>query len=179
MLFGSRDEFAIECHEKAMSADRLVRGRVCVWCRGVGLGRLQEPCILTGLECHLRDLLGTLDTRQDPAVDNKGDEEAIRLLTWASYGLDEEIDVGGRRFGPADRRRMSRFVFLTNRLEAFDGWSAFLLLSGEEVRILYRLPTGERGGARVAVARFTEVVRAFLAWVEGLRAQTTGEPGGS
>jgi hypothetical protein len=179
MLFGSRDEFAIECHERPMWGDGLVRGGVCVWCRGVGLGRLKEPCILTALQCHLERLLWDLHTRSDPAVEDKGDEEAFRLLSWASYGLDECIEVGGRRFGPADQRRLGRFVFLTNSLEAFDGWSAFLLVSGEDARILYRLPTDERGGARVPVARFTEVVRAFLAWVEDLSTRTTGDPAGS
>ena len=125
MLFGKREDFAIECYHDPISNETgHVFGRICVWANNIQLGNINEPaCILGVLENFFSECLSELSSLSDAAVDSLSDDDAFEFLNQAIYGNDartlEQIKI--------DARRYSKFVFLTNWSEAFDGTNAFLL----------------------------------------------------
>src|SRR5580704_7878493 len=118
MLFGRRDEFAIECYHDPISNEMgLVFGRICVWANNIPLGNIKESgCILGTVASCFFQCLSELPSLYDDAVDDLSDETAFDFLDRAIYGDDartvEQIEI--------DASRYSKFVFLTNWSEAFD-----------------------------------------------------------
>lgn len=93
------------------------------------------------------------------------DTGRLRVLGRALYGDDDRSLQEVR----ADAHRFSKFDFLTNWGESFDGNKGFLLHSGDGLRVLFR-----RGLEPVAARRITEdglrhAVQGFLGWVEAQR----------
>jgi hypothetical protein len=163
MLFGQRDEFAIECYHEPISNEAgHVFGRICVWAKNVRLGNINEPaCILGVLQSCFSEFLSELPHLQDPEIDNLDDTEAFEFLNRMIYGDDartlEQLQ--------ADARRYSKFVFLTNWSEAFDGTNAFLLRSPDGFRILFRLHNDQRGSASVTKTGLVSAIQQFLNWM--------------
>jgi hypothetical protein len=164
MLLGVGDDFAIECvHEPDYPNDRgWVFGRMCVWARGVTLGDLTEPaCMLNVTEGHFQDCLSLLDELHDEAVDGLPDEAAFRFLDAKIYLDDDRTNEEVL----ADSLRYSKFDFLTNCGESFDGIKAFLLKSGNHFRVLYRLTSGTIGGVEITRCGLVSATLAFLEWI--------------
>ncbi|MEO6809249.1 MAG: Imm42 family immunity protein, partial [Isosphaeraceae bacterium] len=164
MLIGVREDFAIECiHEPDYPNDRgWVYGRMCLWGRGVELGNLSEPaCMLNVTEGQFQDCLGRLDELHDEFVDDLPDEAAFRLLDAALY-LDNDRS---NQQVHADALRYSKFNFLNNWGESFDGITAFLLKSGDHFRILYRLSCDTMGSIEVTRDGLVNAMLAFLEWM--------------
>ena len=94
---------------------------------------------------NVSQCLSELPAFYDDAVDDLSDDAAFDFLDRAIYGDDartvEQIAI--------DARRYSKFVFLTNGSEAFDGTNAFLLYGSPGLRILFRLRTGEKGSVAI------------------------------
>lgn len=165
MLLGKKNGFAIECiHEPNYPDDRrIVYGRMCVWCHGVALGDLAETdCILNTVACAFRECLGRLDELQDESIDELSDEEAFGFLDDVLY-LDNELSDQQIH---AASQRFSKFVFLTNWGETFDGCKAFMAKRDQAFRILYRLPSDEMGAVKVTRADLVGSIQAFLDWME-------------
>ena len=164
MIFGVREDFAIECfHEPEYpNAHGWVFGRMCVWARGVELGNLDEPaCMLNVTEGHFEDCLDQLDELCDESVDDLPNGVAFQFLDTALYLDDARTNAQIH----SDAVRFSKFDFLTNWGESFDGTKAFLLKSGEHYRILYRLSCDTCGSADVTRERLVNAMLAFLEWM--------------
>lgn len=164
MLFGVKDDVAIECyHEPSYPNDRgWVFGRMCMWACGVELGNLSEPvCMLNVTEGSFQDCLRQLDDLHDEAVDHLSDEAAFLFLDGALYLDDDRTNHQIH----ADALRFSKFNFLINWGESFDGIKAFLLKSGDHFRILYRLSCNTLGCAEVTREGLVHALRAFLEWM--------------
>jgi hypothetical protein len=163
MLFGRRDDFAIECyHDPIPNETGLVFGRICVWANNIPLGNIHESgCILGAVASCFSQCLSELPSLYDSAVDDLSNEAAFDFLDRAIYGDDartiERIEN--------DARRYSRFVFLTNWSEAFDGTNAFLLYGPSGLRIVFRLRTDERGSAAITESGLVDAIEKFLHWV--------------
>jgi hypothetical protein len=163
MLFGQRNDFAVEAHhEQILNANGCVFGRVCVWAKDLALGNIEEPaCILGSVQGAFEHLLLTIESLHDPSLDSLGDREAFDLLNVAIYGEDsrtaERIAI--------DSKRYSKFVFLTNWGEAFDGTNAFLLKAPNGFRILYQLKNDIRGSALVSHLGLRNAAQSFVKWV--------------
>ena len=66
-----------------------------------------------------------------------------------------------------DARRFSRFDFLTNWGEQFDGYKSFILCRDpEELLVLYRTPDDVRGSASFTANGFVTATQGFLTWFE-------------
>lgn len=164
MLLGVKDDFAIECvHEPDYPNDHgWVFGRMCVWGRGISLGDLTEPaCMLNVTEGQFQDCLGRLDELHDEAVDGLPDEAAFEFLDAALYLDDDRTNHQIH----ADALRYSKFNFLINWGESFDGIKAFMLGSEDRFRILYRLPCGTMGSVVVTRDGLVNAMMAFLEWM--------------
>jgi hypothetical protein len=164
MLLGVREDFAIECiHEPDYPNDHgWVFGRMCVWGCGVELGDLSEPaCMLNVTEGCFQDCLGRLDELHDNHVDDLPDEAAFQFLDVALYLDDDRTDQQVH----TDSLRYSKFNFLINWGESFDGVKAFLLKSGDRFRVLYRLSCGTTGSVEVTRDGLVGSVQAFLEWM--------------
>lgn len=163
MLFGKREDFAIECYHDPISNETgHVFGRICVWANNIQLGNINEPaCILGVLENFFSECLSELSSLSDAAVDSLSDDDAFEFLNQAIYGNDartlEQIKI--------DARRYSKFVFLTNWSEAFDGTNAFLLGSPTGFRIIFRLRNDERGSASITRSGLINAIEQFLRWM--------------
>jgi hypothetical protein len=165
MLLGVKEDFAIECfHELDYPNDKeWVFGRMCVWVQGVELGNIREPsCMLNVTEGHIDDCLGQLDKLHDSAVDDLPDVEAFRFLDAALYLDDDRTDQQIH----ADAIRFSKFDFLTNWGESFDGVKAFLLKKGDRFRILFRLSSDDTpGSVEVTRESLVSAILAFQRWM--------------
>ena len=164
MLLGVREDFAIQCiHEPDYPNDHgWVFGRMCVWGRGVELGDLSEPaCMLNVTEGFFQDCLGQLDELHDKSVDDLADEAAFRFLDAALYLNDDRTNQQIH----ADALRYSKFNFLINSGESFDGIKAFLLKSQCHFRILYRLSNDTIGSVEVSRDGLVTAILAFLEWM--------------
>ncbi len=163
MLFGQREDFAIECyHDPIANEAGSVFGRICVWANNVQLGNVNEPaCILGTLQSHFSKLLAELPLLRDAELENLADAAALEFLDRAIYGDDART----LKQIQADAARYSKFVFLTNWSEAFDGTKAFLLKSPAGFRILFRLHNGECGSASVTRSGLVSATQEFLRWM--------------
>jgi hypothetical protein len=163
MLFGQREDFAIECyHDPIPNEAGRVFGRICVWANNIQIGTTNEPaCILGTLQSCFSKCLSELPSLWDAEVDNLSDDDAFEFLNRAIYSDDartsEQIEM--------DARRYSKFVFLTNWSEAFDGTNAFLLRSPTGFRILFRLRNDEHGSASIARSGLVSAIEQFLRWI--------------
>ncbi|MGE3172257.1 MAG: DUF998 domain-containing protein [Planctomycetota bacterium] len=173
MIFGDAGEFAVEAVREPGPElpDRVghsAAGRVCVWMQGVAVGDFDEPCCVFGpVASVLQRASQRLGQLWDPSFGGLSPDELFDRLDHAVYRAHR-----GRRLPPdedGNDESLSRFAFLTNDSEAFDGWKVFLLQPPDEaVMVLVAEPEDP---AAVRVLRFPAVAlvgaaRAFAAWVD-------------
>jgi hypothetical protein len=145
---------------------------MCVWCRGVSLGNLDDRyCALYPAYFEfgwLADNLGSLWAEGLAGLD---DVTAWNFLDGLLYGYHGDVEVPDARTPAECRRdvvRWGRFNFLTNWGEQFDGYKSFLLCPpGESARILSRrLPAQMGRGVSVSRRGFAAAAAAFARWFE-------------
>lgn len=167
MLFGNREEFAIEavlemdpqygCVQSANLA-----GRFCLWIGGAAVGRIEEPsCWFGAFREHLGEHARSIQDHWEASFESLTPEQIFdhldRLLYAAHRGecLDpDELEC--------EAGELWRFNFLTNVSEVFDGWKAFLIFhaKADEVLALVRHEgaplsyTFSREALQTAVAAF-------------------------
>jgi hypothetical protein len=171
MFFGSPDDFAIECYRQDLPADYghdvsmvnrdWVFGRMCVWCGGQRLGDIDDINMLDVTEACFESLAGRIAGLTDPAVDGLDDSAAFDLLDNAIYGEDGRTDEQVHE----DYVRFEKFKFLIDEGEQFDHLKAYLLNTGNGLRVLYRREGETVGSAKVREAGLRHAVDGFLAWV--------------
>jgi hypothetical protein len=163
MLFGSVSDFAIQAEvEPELTPPSAVWGRMCVWCRGIALGDIEDThCSLYLAACSFKWVAGHLDELWDERLVGLDDINALAFLDAAYYGDDDRTTAQLAE----DARRYGKFNFLTNWGEQFDGVKAFLICSPEgSLRIVYQLLDGTRGSAEVTKAGFVAAAKAFVHW---------------
>lgn len=180
MLFGARDDFAIECsrHDLPLSEEQRshgwVFGYLCVWVAGQRLGDINDWNMLDPVEAHFQDLTDEqLGLLTDEAVDHLANDEAFRLLNAALYQDDARTDEQIC----ADARRFKKFDFLVNWGEMFDHppVKAFLLKSdAASLRVLYQIGSDPIASATVSVHSFKEAVGGFLRSMNEMRTARMG-----
>jgi hypothetical protein len=173
-VFGDRADFAIEAGvEPDLHTAATVWGHMCVWCRGVALGDINnrycglyhsyDACawLTANLGGLWADELGGLD-----------DIAAWNLLDGLLYGYHGDVEVPNDRRLEECRRNALQwggFNFVTNWGEQFDGYKSFLVRPpGDSARVLSRrLP--EQLGRGVSVSRrcFVDASAGFVRWFEG------------
>ena len=173
MLFGDRLDFAIEAEvEPGLLAPSPVWGRICVWCRGVALGDIEEACCaLYPAYLGFRHLPERLDGLWSDKLEGLDDKGAWEFLDGLLYGCRDDVIAEDERTIEQcrqDWQLWSGHNFLTNWGESFDGYKSFILCPPDgSVRILSRgFP--EQMGRGVSVSR-TGVVLAsqgFTRWFE-------------
>jgi hypothetical protein len=173
MRFGDISDFAIEAEvEPDISPPSSVWGRMCIWCRGEPLGNLSEPYCGLGaaayefrwLRCHLTDLW-------DECLEGLDDRDANDFLDGLLYGYRGGVEIEDERTSEEmnrDATRFSKFNFLTNWGEQFDGYKSFILCPpAQPVRILSRhLPDRMNGVAVVTREGLLSAVEDFLRWFD-------------
>src|SRR5947209_6980798 len=143
-VFGERADFAIEAGiEPDLHTGATVWGHMCVWCRGVPLGKLDERyCGLYPAYSEFAWLTGNLGSLWADELSGLDDVAAWDLLDGLLYGYHGDVelsDTGTLAELRRDAARWGRFNFLTNWGEQFDGYKSFLLSPpGEFVRVLSR-----------------------------------------
>ncbi len=171
MIFGNTSEFAIQAEcESDLVAPSAVWGRMCVWCQGVVLGNVNNShCSLYPAVVNFQRLERNLHELWDDSFCNLQDQEIFQLLDWRLYGCSSsgEIASDSRTDEQAaeDARRFSKFDFLTNWGEQFDGHKAFIFARGDGiVRIAYRLPDRTEGTAHASESQFRASIDKLLLW---------------
>jgi hypothetical protein len=172
-VFGDRADFAIEAGvEPDRHTTSTLWGHMCVWCRGIPLGKLDDPyCGLYHAYSEfawLADNLGSLWADELAGLD---DVAAWNFLDGLLYGYHGDVELADARTLDECHRdavRWGRFNFLTNWGEQFDGYKSFLLCPpGESARILCRrLPAHMGRGVSVSRRGFTVAAAGFARWFE-------------
>lgn len=183
-IFGDREDFAIEA-----GVDRLgltigfrrtfmtVYGHMCVWCRGISLGDIDDlHCILS--EKQFRRLV--IPGANGLKVDELWSEEFAGLdvvalwnfLDGMLYGYHGDVELKNSRTLEDIERNIKKwrdFNFLTYG-EQFDCCKAFILRPpGDSVRILYRRdPDRMLGTGDVSRDGFVAACVEFCDWLEEL-----------
>jgi hypothetical protein len=172
-VFGDRADFAIEAGvEPDRHTAATVWGHMCVWCRGVPLGNVNNPyCGLYHAYCEfawLADNLGSLWADEFTGLDDVGAWNFLDGLLYGYHGDVELADVSTLEECDRDALRWGRFNFLTNWGEQFDGYKSFLLCPpGDSARILSRrLPPQMGRGVSVSRFGFESAAAGFARWFE-------------
>jgi hypothetical protein len=172
-LFGDRADFAIEADvEPNLQAPSAVWGYMCIWCREVPLGHIEDRhCALYGAYDALGRLASVIDHLWAEELAGLDDVAAWNLLDGLLYGYHGDVEVPDDRTVEQcgrDWGMWGRFNFLTNWGEQFDGYKSFIMCPpGGPVRILCRsLPP--KMGLSVQVSRdaFVAASEGFVRWFE-------------
>lgn len=173
-VFGDRDDFAIEAGvEPDSHTEGIVWGHMCVWCRGVPLGKLWERyCALYPAYYEFAWLADNLGRLWADELDGLDDVAAWNFLDERLYGYHGDVEVPETRSLAEMRRdsqRWRRFNFLLHWGEQFDGYKSFLLCPpGENARVLSRrLPAHSGRGVGVTRQCITKAAADFVRWFEG------------
>jgi hypothetical protein len=165
MIIGSRQLFGIECHHEPLSnGSKQVFGRMCVFVGGNILGDIDEPaCMLNVTQAHLSRIIFRLPQLDCEKFKNLSDRDAFDFLNRTLYLENERSNNEIQR----DIERYSKFVFLTNGGESFDGTKSFIIVSGEHIRLLFIDLEGNFYASHVPKDTFLLVTNAFLTWMDG------------
>ena len=173
MLFGETTDFAIEADiEPDLKPPSAVWGYMCVWCRGISLGDLGDRyCSLGHAYCSFRWLTSHLDELWASELAELDDVAAWNFLDGLLYGYHGDVEVSDARTieqCKMDWKSWSRFNFLTNWGEQFDGYKAFIQCPPDNtVRILSRrLPAQFGRSVTVSRAMFVSAAEGFAKWFE-------------
>lgn len=164
MLIGNTHIFGIECHHEPIPNEtKRVFGRMCIFASNQVLGSIDEPaCMLNVTEGHLSDVIRQLPSLKDETLENLTDLEAFNFLDHALYMDDDRSDLEVQQ----DAERYSKFDFLTNGGESFDGTKSFIVASGSNVRLLFTDAADIFYSALVPHDEFVKVVTAFFVWID-------------
>ncbi|MFM7646842.1 MAG: hypothetical protein ACKO50_01990 [Cyanobium sp.] len=182
MLFGRRDDFAIEAGiDGSSSVSPTVWGHMCIWCRGAALGDLDDRLCAIGIA---RDRFRPLMTPDGGRLridclwaEGFADLDSNAVLNFLDRMLFAHDDDGECLLDKSmdqincDHAAWGDFGFLANWGEQFDGYKSFLVRPpGDSVRILSRKFPASMGRA-VDVSRdmFVEAVTAFCAWFDEIQ----------
>jgi hypothetical protein len=173
MRFGDPADFAIEAEvEPDLKPPSAVWGRMCVWCRGVPLGNIEDRhCALYPAYGAFRGLESYLDRLWAPELAGLDDVAAWNFLDGLLYGYHGDVEVRDHRSIEqchVDWATWRSFNFLTNWGEQFDGYKSFLLCPpGGPVRVLSRrLPAHMGRSVEVSLGAVLAATQGFVRWFE-------------
>ena len=164
MIFGNSERFAIEAHtETHLKPPSGVWGRMCVWCAGEMLGDIDDPHCGLEASSSFKELADDLDSLWDDTLSCTSPLEMFDLLDRALY-LDSERSLESIK---ADAARYSKFNFLTNWGEQFDGFKAFVVAQPNAgLLILFRRRDNSFGFVDIERQEFIEAARSVSDWFE-------------
>ena len=173
-FFGDPADFAIEAGtEPGGHTATHTWGHICVWCRGVALGDINErQCGLyhAYTEFHWRADDANLDKLWADELVGLGDVAAWNFLDGIGYGYHGEVELPDDDSLDELRKdpRWWRFNFLNQWGEQFDGYKAFLLCPpGDFARVLSRrLPEHLGRGVSVSRRGLLAAAAGFARWFE-------------
>lgn len=171
-LFGNRSDFAIEAGvELDGHTEGTVWGHMCLWCAGFPLGDLDKRY------CGIAHAYDELRWRALQYGELWGDELAslddlgqLNFLDDILYGYCDEVELPEtpELMTLQSDNRWTRFNFLTNWGEQFDGYKSFLVCPpGEPIKILSRaFPESARFAVSVPRQGFVTAINGFSNWFE-------------
>jgi hypothetical protein len=162
---GDSSVFAIDVEDDStpQSPRGTLWGHARVWVNGFPLGDYQSThCGLSDFHLNLRDLSESLPRLLCPDVASARPDMAFEFLHSKIYGEDARSDAEVA----LDAAAWSRFIFLTNSSEAFNGLNGFAhYLPDSSVRVLVRTTDPDIIRAvTLPIERFRSVVREFEEW---------------
>src|SRR5438128_886855 len=98
-VFGDRADFAIEAGvEPDLTPPSAVWGHMCVWCRGVPLGDIENrQCGLYGAYCGFREVASRIDRLWAKELDGLDDVAAWNHLDGLLYGYHGDVELADNR----------------------------------------------------------------------------------
>ena len=165
MLFGNKDNFAIEAYsEDDLTVPSAVWGRTCIWCSGEMVGDIQERCCALYTSANgFRWRAQNLDALWDESFDGLAADEVFNVFDRAIYVYEE----GATEDIAADADRYWKFVFLTNWGEQFDPVKGFLAAQpGKEVLVIIQRPDATLLTSRIDRDWFCRTALGFAEWFD-------------
>ena len=172
MLFGHKNEFAIEAvHECLGEDDTHVFGSMCLWVGGEMLGDLAEPSCMLGVTAGFFDsILGRISDLSSQEFSGLSDFDVYSKLDAAIYADDARTTAQVA----ADSKKYFKFDFLTNGGESFDNSKSFIVVDGGFVRVLFYSFSVDRFFSHsVSIFEFKTCINQFLAWYDSTRSKLT------
>lgn len=147
MLIGDRSDFAIEVMvEPDLTIPSAVWGRMCVHIAGKTLGDFTDSfCALYPAYGHFDWHAKHRDRLWEASFDAMTPEEIHDTVRNAVYGDDDRTMDQILR----DSRRYSKFDFLTNWGEQFDGYSSVIVSPAPEIMMVLHRPYARPESARL------------------------------
>jgi hypothetical protein len=174
-VFGDRADFAIEADvEPDLKPPNAVWGHMCVWCRGVALGNIDDHhCALYPAYCAFGSLASYVDQLWAEEFARLEDAAIHDMLDGLLFGrrFDSPVQPPSSLFGEEGQRNWTVwgcFSFLTNWGEQFDGYKAFIVRPpGGPARVLSRAFIGHAGcSIQVTPAGVVAASEGFRRWFE-------------
>jgi hypothetical protein len=169
-IFGDPTDFAIEVglEPDAVHTASFLWGHTRLWCGGISLGNIDNRCC--GLNAHsFESMAKRLDDLWHETLEGLDDQAIWNLLDGALYGYHGDIELQDDR--PLieikrDAVRYSKFDFLTNWGEQFDGYKSFLISPpSNSLRVLSRSFPKQVGlGVNISKSSFIQASNDFYKW---------------
>lgn len=182
MLFGSKNEFAIEAMvEPDLMPPSSAWGRLRVWCAGFAIGDFDNSHC--GLPVpHFKDLGPRARTLWRNEFEGLSDEQLFNLVDARYHGCVDGMELPDARSDAQlgeDSRTYGVFDFLTGWGEMFDrcGKTFIFCPDGVTVRMLHRPDDGRPVLAlEASAAAVTDACRLLVTWFDSVSEQLEARP---
>jgi hypothetical protein len=158
MTFGDPKEFAIEAYHEPSGPEWGGFGRLCIHVTGICIGNIRDHhCSLFHATDRFRELIQNADTLWDGSFAGLSNADIFDMIERELY--IGEASVTGPSF--------SRFDFLTNRGEMFDGTTTFIFGSPDgRVHVLCEYRDGTFRSASCGVQAFCCAAQDYVRWFD-------------
>ena len=163
MLFGNKEDFAIECYNDSNPVkNKQVFGHMCIWIKGVEYGDITESsCMLNITENHLIHFVKNLKNIEKSSLEDKNDKELYEYLDSKIYMDDNRTDEQIH----TDFIKYSKYEFLANGGESFDFGKAFVLKEEDKFRFVFIDKSNFFHCGRINTESVLNVINSFIDWI--------------
>ena len=133
MLFGIREQFAIETEVVGFTDDGRPLGKLRIWAAGTPVGDFSEVQHLGVADMYFADTVETTGDRIDHCLDRGSPAEIVQLIKSKIYGDDETLTLDEIE---QEAKRFNKFVLFPG-IEAFDSLFGVLVYIDDEILFIW------------------------------------------
>ena len=140
MIFGCKEEFAIELIISDRPGGEWMFGSIYMYIGGRRIGRYDEETILSDAMRSFEGIYSARDRRIYKEIYHLGKDDIFKILHFSLYGLTPEYfsHMVERFFSEyAEPYRIMGDFIIFPEVDVLDPWSGYLVSSGESDKIVY------------------------------------------
>jgi Immunity protein 42 len=164
MIFGKKEEFAIECLVKDIK-DKIVFGELFIWVGNERLGSEIDVILNTPIE-FFRESISFSGQRQNDELANMTNSEVMDFLDEALWGNNgSDLDFLSLEDILQQEKKYAKYNICTNFSESFDGESLYLIETDNGEKFVWKQFGSETiKSIEVGHKVYKSIIETFLDW---------------